>query len=790
MIVLDTDKVYSVSDTKWIIEAALKKGTVYKSEKVRYHNIICAFDIETSNIRILSDNEYKDLYIYNYLKGITIRCIDVDITAFKTPDGIKLSKTKGEYLDELYQELCDIFPGMVREGLLSPDEQLRSILTLYSDNTPYDNEEHYSIMYCWQFAINGKVIFGRTWAEFIELYDIITNYSSLENRIIVWVHNLNMEMQYIRMLLNWHKVFAVATRKPLYAVTEQGIEFRCSYLLSGYSLAKVGENLHIYDISKLVGALDYSLYRSSETPMNQQEISYCINDVLVVSAYIQECIIDEEKNHHGSLATIPYTATGYCRRYVRSMCLPKGKKNHKKWQEYHALMLSLQIKDAEEYKQCNRAFAGGFTHTSSLWAGKTIPNMDSIDFTSAYIFTMMSECNFPMSAGKIVELHSEEEFRYYLKYYCCIFDLEIFDLNPKFINDNYISTSHCIGLEKGTFTASNGRLVKAKHFFTTITEIDFEIIEKTYSMKKIKIHNFRIYKKGYLPKPFILSLIKLYKDKTTLKGVPDKEVEYMHSKSLLNACFGMICMDISKDEVIYIDDHWDIEKANIQKNIEKYNKSPKRFLFYPWAIYITALSRRNLWSGILEFGDDYVYSDTDSIKCMNIGKHINYITRYNKQCEVKLRLMCKHYDIDYESELLPKTIDGETKPLGVWDYDGHYDKFKALRSKAYMGQKGDNIVLTVSGVNKKVAVPYLLKTYGLENIFEKFSNGLCLPEGTTGKLLHCYIDHFQSGSFTDYLGNEYTFNNEPPAIYLEDTSYDFDITQEYLDYLKGVQHVK
>ena len=83
MIKLDTDNIYHVSDTRRIIEEALKKGTCYKNNNLNYYNIIAAFDIETSNIKLqISDNSYKDIYIYNYLHGITIRCIDVDILLF------------------------------------------------------------------------------------------------------------------------------------------------------------------------------------------------------------------------------------------------------------------------------------------------------------------------------------------------------------------------------------------------------------------------------------------------------------------------------------------------------------------------------------------------------------------------------------------------------------------------------------------------------------------------------------------------------------------------------------
>ena len=167
---------------------------------------------------------------------------------------------------------------------------------------------------------------------------------------------------------------------------------------------------------------------------------------------------------------------------------------------------------------------------------------------------------------------------------------------------------------------------------------------------------------------------------------------------------------------------------------------------------------------------------------------MDFINAYNRQCETKLRYMCHKMDIDY-SELEPLTIRGEKKPLGVYDHDGHYDTFKTLGAKRYMVKEGNKVNITVSGVNKRVAVPYLLEQYG-EGIFDAFNSGLEIPAGKTGKLTHVYIDTYQSGKLIDYLGHEYTYKEHPPGVYLEEAAYYFDIGMDYINYLKGVQYTK
>ena len=394
-----------------------------------------------------------------------------------------------------------------------------------------EDANKYSIMYCWQFAINGKVIFGRYWNEFLNLMDIIGQYTNKHNRLIVYVHNLSFEFQYLRKLLSWYKVFSVSQRKPIYAITDFGVEFRCSYILTNYALADLAGKLKHYDIKKL-DTLDYELVRSPETPMQfETEIAYCINDVLVVSAYIQECILDER-----FISNIPLTATGYCRRYTRKMCLygEDKKMRTKQYNHYRAIMQSLKIKGAKEYNQLKRAFAGGFTHASSRFSGKIQSNVASFDEASAYIFSLCCEL-LPMSTSKEVNPRTREEFEHYLKYYCCIFDAEFIDIEATFLNDNYISISHCYVKEEPI--KNNGRLFSAKRICTTLTNVDLEIIRRTYKYKTMRIKNMRIYKKGFLPRELIMAVIKLYKDKTSLKGVKGKETEYNNAKALLNSVY-------------------------------------------------------------------------------------------------------------------------------------------------------------------------------------------------------------------------------------------------------------
>lgn len=778
MIKLVTDRYYTFEEADELISAAVKCGKCTNQTKKQFYNMICAFDIETTSF--ISDiNEYIDIYLYRFIDGVVLRCSDLDIKRYQKIKGIKLSRVSGVSIDEFYSELRNNF-GNVFPETYDPAEQLSYIIMQYAINKPNEDVMKHSLVYCWQFAINGKVIFDRDINNFVKLIQKLKEYTEYNKKhILIYVHNLAFEFQFIRHYFKWDKVFSIESRKPLFAITG-GVEFRCSYLLTNYSLAKLAEQLKIYKIKKLVGELDYSRLRTPLTKMSNEEIQYCINDVLVVSAYIQECILEEKYIYN-----IPYTATGYCRRYTRNACLyKKGYNKHNK--EYVSLIKSLTL-DVEEYIQIHRCFQGGFTHASFVWAGYTMKNCDSFDFTSSYPYVLLSE-KFPMSKGKKVKPKDKEEFYKYNKYYCTMFDICFKNIREKpYINEHIISGSKCF-IKEG-FELDNGRLVSAAKIAITITNIDFEMIDKFYDYDSFKVENMYIYKKDYLPKELIQSIIKLYKDKTELKGVKGKEQEYLNGKSLLNSVFGMMVTDISKDSIIY-NDEWDKESADVTKDIERYNHSKKRFLFYPWGVWCTAYARRNLQYGILEFGNDYIYSDTDSLKVKHANNHMNYINRYNKQCEVKLKVMCKKRGIDY-SDLEPKTIKGIKKPIGVWDYetkDDPYIKFKTLGAKRYLTyQREDGYHLTVAGVNKNTALPYMIDEFG-EHVFDKFDNGLLIPEEHTGKLTHCYIDELDEGDVIDDDGNKYHYST-PSGIYLEKAPYSFDC-EDYFDYIKGVRYHK
>ena len=662
------------------------------------------------------------------------------------------------------------------------------------------NGEKCATMYIWQFGIDGLVIYGRTWEEFTTFLGELVDYLELstKRRLVIYVHNLGYEFQFMRKWFDWDKVFAIKKRRPVYAICGP-FEFRCSLFLSNYALAYIGDNLlHKYPVKKLVGNLDYSKIRHSSTPMTKDELEYCFNDVRVVMSYIQEKIEQD-----GGITEIPLTNTGYVRNYCRSECFGKGE-SRKKLLDYHALMKSLKISSEDEYHQLERVFMGGFTHASAIWSNKIITTpgasfhseyefdeIGSADLTSSYPYVMVAEY-FPVTSFSYVgTLVNESDFESYLSSYCCIFDIEFVDLKPKVSFENTLSLSRC-DVSGGKSSINNGRVVSADFCRTTLTELDYDTVKKFYTWSKKRVVNLRIAHRGYLPKDLILAVLNLYKDKTTLKGVLGKETEYLVSKNMINAAFGMMVTAIIRGEYQYSteDDEWRTLEADVLSQLTSYNKNFNRFLYYGWGVYVTAHARHNLFTAIYEFKEDYIYSDTDSIKAINFSAHKSYFKRYNDEVFIKLQRMCHHYSIPFEM-CKPKTKKGVEKLIGVWDFEPGYLAFKTAGAKRYMYELPDgSLSMTVAGVNKKYAIPYLLEKYTThELIFNVFGDGMFIPEGHTGKQSLTYIDEVTAGSVTDYLGSTKLFF-ERSSIHMEPQSFYMSLIGDYLKFLEGVEYVE
>ena len=244
----------------------------------------------------------------------------------------------------------------------------------------------------------------------------------------------------------------------------------------------------------------------------------------------------------------------------------------------------------------------------------------------------------------------------------------------------------------------------------------------------------------------------------------------------------MMVTDICRASFDYTDE-WSTTIPDIEKEIEKYNKSLSRFTSYEWGVWVTAYARANLFSGIMECQYDYVYSDTDSIKVFNIKKHKKYIDKYNENCHKRLESAMNTLGLNI-NDTHPKSIDGIEHPMGVWDYEGMYSRFRTLGAKRYVTEQNGKQSITIAGLNKNKPTAYMIEHWG--SVFDALQDGMYIPEEWTGKKTHKYIDEPIKAHVTDYLGNEADIE-ELSGVHMSGCDFTLSLTSEYIGLLLNLR---
>lgn len=617
----------------------------------------------------------------------------------------------------------------------------------------------FGFMYIWQFCIEGVTVTGRTWEEYRNFIDRLKETMSVDwrCRLVVYVHNLQFEFQFMRNFFKVEKVFARSKRDVVYAIMED-VEYRCSYALSNMSLDKFLKNTKGVTNFKLSGdEFDYRQKRYPDTYLTDREMEYCVVDVIGLCQAIKQKLKEDD------LTQIPITSTGYIRREFREKCLAEPNfKNH---------MIGISL-TPRQYALCKEACRGGISGSNDLNTGWTIENVDSFDIKSSYPYQMATKY-FPQSKFlKVTCEYGTEKFNRFLDTECCLIVWECRNLKLKeWHSIPYISKAKCRAIENGRF--GNGKVYKAERIGMCCTELDFKIIEDAYTFEDAHIREMYIAKRGMLAKPFREHLLEMFQKKTDLED-GDKYL-YGKYKNKINAAFGMMLTDILNPEITYdavADVPWHEEKVtNIEKGLKRYYYGKNNFLSYQHGVWVTAHARTDLYTGMKIVGNDIVQVDTDSVK--TIGNYRDKFDMLNK------RIMENAETFDIKPYAYK---NGHKVYLGIWEHENGEDKdgneqytytyFKSLGAKKYIDKqtgKGE-LEITVSGLRKGAAE--WLDSHGG---FDAFSPGTVVPPIVSGRTASVYND-YRNVHLVMVNGHEVVLGSN---IAINDVSYTVGVTDEW-----------
>ena len=584
------------------------------------------------------------------------------------------------------------------------------ITTAFDIETTLIDDIEQSVMYIWQWQFGEDyTVIGRTWDEFLDLQDRIKKTIPADYWLVVYVHNLSYEFQFLKGIYQFtpDDIFAVASRKLIKCDMWHRFEFRCSYKLTNMSLKQFTTRMRV-EHTKLSGEeFDYSVKRYPWTELTDEELEYCVNDVLGLVEAVNALMARDGD----TLQTIPLTSTGYVRRNAKR-AMREG--------IHHNFVYSI-LPDFETYKALREAFRGGNTHANRYYAGDIVENVHSADRSSSYP-AVMCNCEFPMT--EFVPILPKDLNKDYIgrcitirhKALLLRIGIKNLALRDRFWGCPYLSKDKCRNIHKAVDTEDNGRILEAEYLETTVTDIDLNIIMEEYTGQIIFLQGwYASYKK--LPDALINEVVKYYKDKTELKGVKGQEIFYDKAKALLNSLYGMMAQDPVKHSLIFKQfGDWEEDDTPDEELLGKSNK--RAFLAYQWGVWVTAHSRDALERGIRLVqeteGADFVYCDTDSVKYTGIVDWSGYNSDRVSEC--------------LESGSMATDPSGVTHYMGVFETEDNpetgvaYKYFKTLGAKkyAYVEKEGEGVHCTIAGVNKKKGGSELDEHGGLQAFSEGF----------------------------------------------------------------------
>lgn len=633
---------------------------------------------------------------------------------------------------------------------------------------------YYSTMYCWQFGLNNNVIMGHTWDEFIKLLDDIQTLCKPKksHRLLVAVHNLSFEFSFFRDWLNVTDSFLKEQRKPLTLEHNNFVLFIDTYALTQQSLSKLAQTYT--NTQKCVGDLDYDKIRvSSEsyfTPLTSEELSYCHNDVLILTEYMR--YYNDTYLVNGQR---PITATGILNEEVQNQyeLYCDEHPTHK------AHIQCCQPSKDDYIDYMTFCYRGGYVHGNKYFIDEEITSkIIGVDFTSSYPASMLyrkygqkwRKC---YNIKTISDIHNA-----YDNNRATMFIMTLYDVKSKGAH-SIESKSKCIELDNAII--DNGRVSSCDKMTVYLTMLDLFNYERFYTWSNYEIYNVSISNMDYLPPYLLQPMLSYYSLKNELKSKHlDDTIEYKLAKSKVNSFYGLSVKRIPLDRVMYIDGTWKTADAtSYEKQVEKKALVP----FY--GIFISAWSRFALLQTLadIEFiaGANAYYMDTDSIKADDTPAVRKIIDDYNAKINAE-------FDIAKKRTGCSEFVRG----LGEFDYEfgensknGIVKRLKVLGAKRYMIDSEREQLQTIAGLPKGWIFDAVKdkdnEYYGCDP-FEVFNNNMNAKQC---KLTTKYIDTPFTYAVTDYDGVTVDIF-EKSCVSLVETDFNMKLDETWMEMLEDI----
>lgn len=669
----------------------------------------------------------------------------------------------------------------------------KAVVCAFDIETTALKRHRQSFMYIWQLQIGFDItIIGRNWTDFLTVLQKIQNVLH-DTKLVTYVHNLSFEFQFLSGI--WYftseDVFCTEPRQILHA--DMGpLELRCSYRLSNMSLDQFTRQMKVQH-RKLSGEkFDYGKVRYPWTKLSEYELNYATYDVIGLVEAVNQLMINEGD----TLYSIPMTSTGYVRRDVKRAMRTYN------WDSMHRQLPSFEL-----HKKFRRAFRGGNTHADRHFVGQIVRDVWSWDISSSYPSALLLK-EFPV--GRWYEVTKEHCTAEYLKdliqrrhkavlVECNFLNIRLKD--PRWPVP-YLPIDKCEHVIPYTqeqangirlrMSVDNGRIMAAQYLETTLTDIDLGIVAEEYEWDELEIQFMAFSTYGMLPAQLREVILKYYINKTSLKGIPEKQFVYDADKRKINAIYGCMVQDPIQIRYLFSENEDVPYIQDVSKSEEEIYKQAMMYAYqaYPWGCWTTAHARRKLEDGIrvvYETGKNekqisgrikthFLYCDTDSIKFIGNADISILNTKYIQEAE-KMKAYAddpkgkRHYIGVYENE----TAKGAYPEFLTWGAKKYVYREPESEQLQTVAGTGDTWHITIAGVNKETGARELERAGGINALLPDKDGKPYFVFRESGGIEAVYNDAPDIGSIK--IGNheiDITRN-----IYLERHPYTLSVTDEF-----------
>lgn len=618
---------------------------------------------------------------------------------------------------------------------------------------------------CWIVSIqvwfDGYYHFFRKPEELIQWYlEKIKQLNLSEDRVLItYIQNVSFDLSYLapyiqKFLPDKERRSGLydGAHKIIY-YKQGGLEFKCTYLLSGQSLEKWSNDMDV-EHKKQVGLYDYDRIIYQDTEIDEASQIYDKYDVLAM----QESFDKQLKLHDDNITTVPLTSTGYPRRKLRKSCNDTDylqKYFYDNRIDAHTLLFNLH------------SYAGGYTHNNRLLKSTVIKVTDLIekygkdvkighgDFRSHYPSQLRS---YPMAWGRFsIYYHITEHDAYFRKHghniniddicnmyptYSSITHIRFYHMTLKdnnitmpFMQYAKITRSQKLIMKDGKWIKAYGKTGRKERarihcdngrvlamvdndevsgwFECYLDNRTLEIIKKQYNIKYKVIEVIRS-RTSMIPKEVADVIDEYFKAKSDYKIIHKKceklygefdertieaAINLLLAKKLLNSLYGVfatfplrpeIDMDFDLEEPFHV--LKEMNKEDYEAGLKEYYSHRSNFIHYPIGCETTAAARYELFQYIEAIGyENVLYCDTDSIF-------------YIKTPEIQEKIEALNAEKRKTAPYIVN-INGERVYYDVFEQEEDLLAFKGLHSKcyAYVTER-EELKAVIAGVPERTVI--------------------------------------------------------------------------------------